>query len=94
MKQHEAVAQAMRENGGYATLGYLYQSVLKISDCEWGTKTPFASIRRIVQEDSKFLKIKPGLWALTAERDVVLKKFSLTEHASPGVSEILCKSIV
>ncbi len=83
MKQHEAVERAMREHGGYATLGYLYRSVLKIPDCEWETKTPFASIRRIVQENSKFFKIKPGLWALTAERESVLKKFSLTENASP-----------
>ncbi len=83
MKQHEAVEQAMREHGGYAMLGYLYRSVLRIPDCEWETRTPFASIRRIVQENSKLFKIKPGLWALTAERESVLKKFSLTENASP-----------
>ena len=50
MKQNEAVLQAMEQSGGFATLGHLYQSVLKIPDCRWGTKTPFASIRRIVQE--------------------------------------------
>jgi len=64
MKQHEAVIKVMEENGGYATLGFLNQNVLKIKECEWKTKTPFASIRRIVQDDKYFFKIKPGLWAL------------------------------
>ena len=38
--------------------------VFKIKDCEWKTKTPFASIRRIVQQDKNIYKIKPGLYAL------------------------------
>ena len=58
MKQHEAVIQVMKENGGFATLGYLYQNVLKIKDCIWETKTPFATIRRIVQDDRFFFKNK------------------------------------
>ncbi len=67
MKQHEAVIQVMEQNGGYATLGYLYQHALGVKGVEWGTKTPFASIRRIVQErKDSFSKIKPGLWALKA----------------------------
>ena len=68
MKQYEAVIKVMEENGGYATLGYLYQNVLKIPGCEWKTKTPFASMRRIVQDDRFFFKIKPGLWALKSHR--------------------------
>ena len=76
MKQHEAVIQAMKENGGYATLGQLYQSVPKIPDCKWKTKTPFASIRRIVQTHDDFFKVRPGLWALTSERAKILKLFS------------------
>jgi len=79
MKQYEAVIQAMKQNGGYATLGHLYQSVLKIPDCKWGTKTPFESIRRIVQTYPDFFKIKPGLWALTSERDKVLNKLAIAE---------------
>jgi len=39
MKQHEAVLLAMKQNGGYATLGQLYQTAIKIPDCKWGTKT-------------------------------------------------------
>lgn len=78
MKQYEAVILAMRENGGYATLGHLYRTVLKIPDCHWGTQTPFASIRRIVQTyPNIFFKIKPGLWGLVAEKKHVLKQLSL-----------------
>jgi len=76
MKQHEAVIIAMKRNGGYATLGQLYQTAPKIPGSTWGTKTPFATIRRIVQEHNEFFKIRPGLWALTAEREKVLRLFS------------------
>jgi len=64
MKQYEAVIEAMKTNGGYATLGYLYSEVMKIPNVTWKTKTPFASIRRIVQDKRFFFKIRPGLWAL------------------------------
>ena len=71
MKQYEAVIKVMEENGGYSTLGHLYQNVLNIPGCQWKTKTPFASIRRIVQDDRFFFKIKPGLWALKSHRKVL-----------------------
>jgi hypothetical protein len=71
MKQHETVIKIMEENGGYATLAHLYQNVLKIPGCEWKTKTPFASMRRIVQDDRFFFKIKPGLWALKSHRHLL-----------------------
>lgn len=64
MKQYEAVIQTLEKLGGIATLGQLNQEVFKIKECEWKTKTPFASIRRIVQENKNIYKIKPGLWAL------------------------------
>jgi hypothetical protein len=76
MKQHEAVILAMKQNGGYATLGHLYQTAPKIHGSKWGTKTPFASIRRIVQKYNEFFKIRPGLWALTSEKDKVLRLFA------------------
>ncbi len=76
MKQHEAVILAMKQNGGYATLGQLYQTAPKIPGSEWGTKTPFASIRRIVQQHNEFFKVRPGLWALTSEKEKVLRLFS------------------
>lgn len=64
MNQREAVIEVMKTNGGYATLGQLYAEVWKIPNVEWKTKTPFASIRRIVQDERFFFKIRPGLWAL------------------------------
>jgi hypothetical protein len=82
MKQHEAVIQAMKEIGGYATLGQLYQAVPKIQECNWGTKTPFASIRRIVQTHDEFFKIRPGLWALTSEKEKVMRLF--LDEKAPG----------
>ncbi|HQP03330.1 MAG TPA: hypothetical protein PLP11_01885 [Bacteroidales bacterium] len=64
MKQNEAVILTLEKLGGVATLGQLNQEVFKIKDCEWKTKTPFASIRRIVQLDKNIFKIKPGLYGL------------------------------
>jgi len=76
MKQHEAVIIAMQQNGGYATLGQLYQTAPKISGSKRGTKTPFATIRRIVQVHNEFFKIRQGLWALTSEKERVLRLFA------------------
>jgi hypothetical protein len=76
MKQYEQVIETMRNNGGYATLGDLNRLV-DISD--WGTKTPFASIRRIVQTEPHFFKISPGLWALTECKNSVLEKFQIQD---------------
>jgi hypothetical protein len=81
MQQHEAVIQAMEENGGYATLGHLYRTATKVKGSKWGTKTPFASIRRIVQEKPAFFRIRPGLWALESERERITQTFALAESA-------------
>lgn len=56
----------MRALGGYATFGQLYRHVRMD---EWNTKTPFASIRRIVQDKKTFFKIQPGLWALQSHKN-------------------------
>jgi hypothetical protein len=68
MKQYEAVIKALEGRGGIATLGELYHATMRIKDCEWKTKTPFASIRRIVQERPEIFKVRPGLWALASHR--------------------------
>jgi len=83
MKQFEAVIKVMEENGGYATLGFLNQHVLKIKECAWGTKTPFASIRRIVQDERFFFKIRPGLWALKSFRDKLPPEIYPEKHFPP-----------
>ena len=64
MKQYEAVILTIERLGGVATLGELNHEVFKIKECEWKTKTPFASIRRIVQQRKEIYKIKPGLYGL------------------------------
>jgi len=64
MKQYQAVLMTIEKLGGIATLGQINQDIFNIKDCEWKTKTPFASIRRIVQLDKNIYKIRPGLYAL------------------------------
>jgi len=66
LNQREAVIDVMKEIGGFATLSQLYNNV-DVSN--WKTKTPFASIRRIVQNEKFFFKIRPGLWALNNYKD-------------------------
>ena len=68
MKQYEAVIATLERIGGIATLARLNQEVFKIEDCKWNTKTPFASIRRIVQDRPEIFKVRPGLWALESQR--------------------------
>jgi hypothetical protein len=76
MKQYSAVIQALEQLGGQATLADLYVETMKIKDCEWKTKTPFASIRRIVQTRPEIFRIRPGLWALRSYQ----KKLGLVEN--------------
>jgi len=82
MKQYEAVAKAMKQNGGYATLKHLYQKAINIQGSTWKAKDPYANIRRIVQTKPLFFKIKPGLWGLTSDRDTILKRLNIDESAS------------
>lgn len=65
MKQNEAVILTLEKLGGVATLGQLNQEVFKIKECEWKTKTPFASIRRIVQLDKNIVENFFGLFLST-----------------------------
>ena len=74
MTQEQQVIEAIRNNGGYSTLGNLYHLV---DSSSWGTKTPQATIRRIVQQSKDCFKIQPGLWALEECRDAILTKFEL-----------------
>lgn len=74
MKQYEQVIDVMKQNGGFATLGFLNHNV---DVSKWSSKTPFASIRRIVQDERHFFKIKPGLWALKEYGHKVLEQFEL-----------------
>ncbi|MDR1898069.1 MAG: hypothetical protein LBR10_14910 [Prevotellaceae bacterium] len=52
--QIEQVIEVMRQNGGYATFGQLNKS---IDFSTWKTKSPQASVRRIVQLNDAFFRI-------------------------------------
>lgn len=79
MNQHEAVVQALEKLGGIGTLGQLNQETMKIENCTWKTKTPFASIRRIVQTNKNIFKIKPGLYGLEKYRKTLEGKGIIQE---------------
>ena len=77
MGQREQVIEAMESNGGYATLKQLNQLVDVSS---WETKTPDATIRRIVQTNDEFFKIKPGLWGLEDDETFSEGKIKMRQH--------------
>ena len=87
MKQHEAVIETLERLGGIATLGKLNQEVFKIKDCQWNTKTPFASIRRIVQERKEIYRIKLGLWALTSHHQELEARGIMADNEAGATSE-------
>jgi hypothetical protein len=80
--QTSQVVDAMRTEGGYATLKRLYETV---NFSSWATKTPEASVRRIVQNSPGiFFKIQPGLWALEECREQVLRTLKLKAAEQKG----------
>lgn len=74
--QENQVIEALRKEGGFATLRRLNEIV---DFSTWKTKTPEATIRRIVQDSQYIFRIQPGLWALENCREQVLKKFNIKE---------------
>lgn len=82
MTQTQQVIEALRQQGGYATLRRLNE-VIDFST--WKTKTPEASVRRIVQDSDSIFRIQPGLWALEECRDKVLHKFNIREGDSKSL---------
>ena len=85
MTQFESVIKVLEEKGGFSTLGQLYQTVDVKS---WKTKTPFASIRRIVQDERFFFKIKPGLWALNSCREKLSNLIPIDNSKSQEEKEV------
>lgn len=74
--QEYQVIEALRKEGGFATLRRLNEIV---DFSTWKTKTPEASVRRIVQDSQSVFRIQPGLWALEDCREKVFKKFKIKE---------------
>lgn len=89
MKQYEAVIETLESLGGIATLGELNREVFKITDCEWKTKTPFASIRRIVQQTKGIYKIKPGLYGLEKYKKQIEDRGIIVESEKNKDSDIV-----
>lgn len=89
MKQYESVIKVIEEKGGFTTLAQLYQTV---DVNNWKTKTPFASIRRIVQDERFFFKIKPGLWALNSYKEKLSKLIPIDQSRSIEEKEIFSHS--
>lgn len=87
MKQHEVVQLALEKNGGFATLGQLYHVVPKMPQWQSSSLTPFASIRRIVQETPGIFRIRPGLWGLEARHAAIGKQLALSDYAPPQKAE-------
>jgi hypothetical protein len=68
MTQTCQVIETMKRLGGVSTFGKLNA---EMDFSNWKTKTPEASVRRIVQQSNAFVKLRPGLWALKEnEREV------------------------
>lgn len=72
--QEQQVIDAIRSQGGYATLKRLNEV---IDFTSWKSRTPEASVRRIVQDSHEIFRIQPGLWALEECRDATLKRFNI-----------------
>ena len=84
MTQEQQVIETLRSQGGYATLRRLNE-VIDFST--WKTKTPEASVRRIVQYSDAIFRIQPGLWALEESRDKVMNIFNIKEGNSKSIEQ-------
>lgn len=63
MSQSDQVVETVRKLGGITSLSQLNKTMADITR-SWETRTPLASIRRIVQTDRRIRKIQPGVYAL------------------------------
>lgn len=72
--QEQQVVEAIRSQGGYTTLKRLNEI---IDFSSWKSKTPEASVRRIVQDSHAIFRIQPGLWALEECKDAVIRRFNI-----------------
>lgn len=85
MTQKEQVYLAMERNGGYAT----FQQLNRIVDTsDWRTKTPDATIRRIVHDNTEFFRLKPGLWELTSCKENVLQRFEIQQENATSICNL------
>lgn len=89
MTQPQAVIETIEMLGGVATLNQINQKVFQIEDCTWGSKTPCASIRRIVRHTKGIYRIKPGLYALESHRQELESNGIIVQDEHNQGSEII-----
>lgn len=89
MTQPQAVIETIEMLGGLATLNQINQNIFNLEDCQWGTKTPFASIRRIVRHTKGIYRIKPGLYALESHRQELEQNGIVVQDEHNQDSEIV-----
>ena len=75
----EAIEQVMLNHGYFATLKQLHEEAPKLKT--FIGKTPDRTINERVQRDRRFIKIMPGLWALSEHLD------KLPDHLNPRVEK-------
>lgn len=68
MTQNEQVVQVIERLGGVATLEDIYRQLLAGEAVHWRTRTPQASIRRIVRTTPDIYTIRRGLYGLSSFR--------------------------
>lgn len=89
MTQSQAVIETIESLGGVATLNQINQNVFQFEECKWGTKTPFASIRRIVRHTKGIYRIRLGLYALETYRQQLENNGIIVQNEHNENSEII-----
>ncbi len=75
----EVIEIVMKSHGYFATLKQLHEEAPKLK--EHSGKTPNMTINYTVQVDRRFVKIMPGLWALSAHLN------DLPYHLNPKINK-------
>ncbi len=81
--QWQQVLSALEGLGGIATLSQLNQVLLSPGGAgtKWGTKTPDATIRRIVRQQSEhFHTLKPGLYCVREQAEKYEREYNLPKQ--------------
>lgn len=87
IKQHEVVIAALARLGGASPLANLYLEVFR-QPTNWGTKTPHATVRRIVQKRPEFYKLRPGLYCLASRRAEFEAQYALPSRGEAPAAAV------
>jgi len=87
MTQEQAVKQIMQNLGGAVTLKTIYEHLPDIPDCIWRTKTPEASVRRIVQTSPDIIRLKAGVYILKQDYERLINDILMDQIPIPVLME-------